>query len=106
MAIDPGSTRNHGVRPITPSEMAGSRGADGRGVDLPETTFRNPGPTENLRGIEPNTSLNDASVLDEPIIEVNVAGEAPPRGEVFEVPDASGITTFGGGIGSLETGDT
>ena len=47
--------RNHGVSPVP--EQYGSRGMDGKGVYLPETTYENPGPTANIRGIEPNTNM-------------------------------------------------
>lgn len=97
MAIDPTSTRDHGVRPLTESEMAGTRGKDGRGVNLPTATNTNPGPTETLRGIEPNTSIDAPSVLGEPMLDINVAGEAPPRGEPFDTGDNSDTFTAGPG---------
>ena len=56
MAVE--DMRNHGVRPLTPSDIEGSRGQDGRGVNLPTSTYENPGPTPNIRGIEPNTNLD------------------------------------------------
>ncbi len=85
--IDPEARRAEHVRPVTEAEMAGSRGADGRGVDLPKATYNNPGPTANLRGIEPNTDREAASNYGEPMIQTVTAGEAPPRGPAFDAPD-------------------
>lgn len=42
-------------KPVPQSELEGSRGGDGNGVILPTVGYKNPGPTENLRGVEPNT---------------------------------------------------
>ena len=103
MAVDPAGRRQEGVRAITQSELEGSRGKDGRAVNLPLSTNTNPGPTAHLRGIEPNTGKAEGSNVGDPMIEVNVIGEAPPRGEVFMAPDASGITEFGGGHGDVGT---
>lgn len=47
--------RAEGVRDLTAEEMAGSRGADGRGVVLPTSPIGNPGPTTD-RGVEANTA--------------------------------------------------
>lgn len=103
MAVDAAGRRQEGVRGITPSEMAGSRGKDGTAVNLPLATNTNPGPTEHLRGIEPNTGKAEGANVGDPMIQVDVAGEAPPRGEVFMAPDASGIVEFGGGVGDVGT---
>jgi hypothetical protein len=67
------------------SDLEGSRGQDGRGVNLPETTAGNPGPTDNLRGIEPNTSIDAPSQFGEPVITQTLGSEVP-RGEVFNAP--------------------
>ena len=103
MALDPTTNREHGVHTITPSEMAGTRGKDGRAVNLPLSTNTNPGPTEHLRGIEANTGKAEGANVGDPMIDTTVGMEAPPRGEVFMAPDASGIVEFGGGIGDVGT---
>ena len=79
--------RNHGVRPLTTEETMGSVGMDGRGVNLPTSTYENPGPTANIRGIEPNTDLMSGRM--DPEIQVNVAGEMPVSAVLsppFQVP--------------------
>ena len=90
MAIN--DMRDHGVRPLTPSDVAGSVGMDGRGVNLPTSTYDNPGPTSNIRGIEPNTDLMSGRM--DPTYQVNVAGELPVSAVLsppFQVPqDALG----------------
>lgn len=103
MALDPMTNRQHGVRDATASEMAGSRGKDGRAVNLPLSTNTNPGPTEHLRGIETNTDLHAAANLGEPMIQVDVAGGPEPSSEKFMAPDASGITEFGGNVADVGT---
>jgi hypothetical protein len=54
-------------------------------VNLPETGASNPGPTDNLRGIEPNTSIDAPSQFGEPEI-YQTFGSEVPRGEVFNAP--------------------
>jgi hypothetical protein len=68
--------RAEGVSPLSPADLEGSRGADGRGVNLPKATYENPGPTANLRGIEANTNWGWDST-GEPMIQVMVGGEMP-----------------------------
>ena len=85
MALDAEARRAVGVRPLSSTDIEGSRGADGRGVVLPETSATNPGPTDNLRGIEPNTSIDWAGNTTEPEI-YQTFGSEVPRGEVFNAP--------------------
>ena len=87
MSLDPQGRRADGVRPISPSELSGSRGADGDGVVLPTTTYQNPGPTPNMRGIEPNTALMGSTTTPEA---TQTFGAEVPRGEVWQAPDSSG----------------
>jgi hypothetical protein len=66
--------------------MAGSRGrSDGGdtygGVNLPTATYENPGPTANLRGVEPNTNWDRSPNESEPII-TQTFGSEVPRGPV------------------------
>lgn len=93
MALNPQARRAEGVSPLTTSDLEGSRGIDGTSVNLPTSTYRNPGPTPNLRGIEPNTSLTDASNFGEPVI-TSTFGSEVPRGEVFDAPDSSGMNAL------------
>lgn len=77
--------RDHGVSPLP--QQVGSRGMDGQGVNLPTSTYENPGPTENIRGIEANTDLMSGRMAPE--IMVNVAGELPVSAVLsppFQVP--------------------
>ena len=87
MSLDPQVRRADGVRPISPSELSGSRGADGDGVILPTTTYQNPGPTPNMRGVEPNTALMGSTTTPEV---TQTFGAEVPRGEVWQAPDSSG----------------
>jgi hypothetical protein len=80
--------REHGVRPLTAEDVAGSVGMDGKGVNLPTSTYENPGPTSNIRGIEPNTNI-DAGMFP-PEYQVVVAGERPVASEPFQVPQDLG----------------
>ena len=95
MALNPESRRQEGVSQLTPNDMRGSVGSNGDGVELPTATYRNPGATPNLRGVEPNTGKSEGSNVGEPVIQTVTAGEAPPRGEVFHSPDSSGVDTIG-----------
>jgi hypothetical protein len=83
--MDLAAARQVGVSPLSPMDVEGSRGKDGYGVNLPETPSGNPGPTANLRGIEPNTSIDAPSQFGEPII-TQTFGSEVPRGEVFSAP--------------------
>ena len=94
MGLDPQARRQHGVSQLTEADRTGSRTQDGRGVNLPTSTYRNPGPTENLRGIEPNTSLDRAGNETEPEF-TQTFGSEVPRGEVFNAPDDSGRLCVG-----------
>jgi hypothetical protein len=85
MAIDMQGARQVGVSPLSPMDVEGSRGQDGYGVNLPETGASNPGPTDNLRGIEPNTSIDAPSQFGEPEI-YQTFGSEVPRGEVWHAP--------------------
>ena len=83
MALNMEGRRSDGVRAITSAEMAGSRGRpDGgdtySGVNLPVATYENPGPTPNLRGIEPNTSW-DRSGNEGPYEVTQTFGSEVPR---------------------------
>ncbi len=84
MAIGP-EARNHGVSPMPP--QTGSRGMDGKGVHLPESTYENPGPTSNIRGIEPNTDWGWASTA--PVVPVVDTIEGYTRDEPFIAPQDS-----------------
>lgn len=95
MAINPEARRQEGVSPITSADRVGSGGKNGNGVELPTATYRNPGATPNLRGVEANTGKSEGSNVGEPMIQTVTAGEAPPRGEVFNTPDASGLVHGG-----------
>lgn len=103
MALDPSTRRQDGVSSLSESDLQGSRGGDGRGVNLPVTTYRNPGPTENLRGIEPNTALAGSSNLGDPVIE---ATPEVPISEPFQMPDSSGLNAVGPGDPSWGTADS
>lgn len=83
--MDLAAARQVGVSPLSPMDVEGSRGKDGYGVNLPETSATNPGPTDNLRGIEPNTSIDAPSQFGEPVI-TQTFGSEVPRGEVFNAP--------------------
>ena len=96
MAIDPKARRAVGTTPMDMSVLIGSRGDGGRGVKLPTSTYKNPGPTDNIRGIEPNTDLHDASNF-EPAFTTQTFGSEVPRGEVFNAPDDSGKLASGTG---------
>ena len=87
MSLDPQDRRADGVRPISPSELSGSRGADGDGVVLPVTTYRNPGATPNLRGVEANTALTGSTTTPEV---TQTFGPEVPRSAVWQAPDSSG----------------
>ena len=89
MAIDPAARRAEGVSPLPDSVRTGARGKDGKGVNLPEASYRNPCPTENLRGVEANTSLDAASNFAEPFT-TQTFGSEVPRGVPFDTPDSSG----------------
>jgi len=87
------------VRPLSSADLEGSRGKDGRGVNLPTSTYENAGPTPNIRGIEPNTNLHDASNF-EPAFTTQTFGPEVPRGETFDTPDSSGRLAGGEGMGT------
>ena len=95
MALNPAARRQEGVMPVPTSDYEGSRGKDGYGVNLPTSTYRNPGATPNLRGVEANTGKAEGSNVGEPMIQTVTAGEAPPRGVPFNTPDASGLVHGG-----------
>ena len=90
MALDPQARRAEGVSPISLADLEGSRGKDGYGVNLSTSTYTNPGPTANLRGIEANTNWEGSTT--EPMIDTSPAGEVP-RGEKFDTPDSSGLNS-------------
>jgi hypothetical protein len=102
--VDISEFRNHGVSPLPPQE--GSRGSDGKGVNLPKSTYQNPGPTENIRGIEPNTNMGAG--LSEPEVQTETV-EGYTRDAPFDAPDDSRGDTTGegdptwGGPGSAAT---
>jgi hypothetical protein len=81
---------------MDPADLIGSRGADGKGVKLPTSTYANPGPTTNIRGIEPNTGLHDASNFAEPET-TQTFGSEVPRGTPFDTGDSSGKLASGPG---------
>ena len=58
-------------------------------VDEPNT-YRNPGPTPNLRDIGPNTAFSGPGNTAEPEIDSEPAGPVP-RGVPFDTPDSSGL---------------
>lgn len=90
MAVNPEERRQAGISQMTAADMTGSRTKDGRGVNLPETTYQNPGPTANIRGIEANTNWGWESTA-EPMIQVSTGGEMPVSSPPFQVPmDAMG----------------
>jgi len=94
MAIDAASRRQDGVKPLSPQQ--GSGGYDGKGVNLPTSTYENPGPTENIRGIEPNTNWGWESteeVLGAPATVI----EGYTRDAPFDTPDDSLGDTVGPG---------
>jgi|ERR1035437_1289478 hypothetical protein len=84
--------RNHGVSPLPAQE--GSRGADGKGVNLPKSTYQNPGPTENIRGIEPNTNMGAG--LSEPEVQTETV-EGYTRDAPFDAPFNAPSDTVGPG---------
>ena len=84
--------RNHGVSPLPPQE--GSRGSDGKGVNLPKSTYQNPGPTENIRGIEPNTNMGAG--LSEPEVQTETV-EGYTRDAPFDAPFNAPSDTVGPG---------
>ena len=88
MAVDPAARRQEGVSPIPQADLEGSRTHDGRGVNLPTSTYRNPGATPNLRGVEANTGKSEGSNIGEPMIDTEPAGPVP-RGVPFNTPDDS-----------------
>jgi hypothetical protein len=94
VVLDAQGRRQHGVSQLTSADLTGSRTQDGRGVNLPKSTYENPGPTPNLRGIEPNTSLDRAGNETEPEWIEYFPSEVP-RGEVFNAPDDSGRLCVG-----------
>jgi hypothetical protein len=83
--MDLSEYRNHGVSPL--GDVEGTGGYDGKGVNLPTSTYENPGPTANIRGIEPNTNWDSGTF--EPTYQVEVAGEMPVNvvlSPPFQVP--------------------
>ncbi len=58
--MEAGRGRVSDCPPVPAVLMEGSRGGDGNGVLLPTVGYRNPGATENMRGVEPNTGKQDA----------------------------------------------
>ena len=109
MVLDAQARRAVGVSPMSAADMTGSRTKDGRGVNLPETSSGNPGPTANLRGIEPNTSIDWAGNTTDPEIQVNVAGELPVSAVLsppFDTPDSSGLDTDGDSPEGWQTYDS
>ena len=105
MAIDMQGARQVGVSPLSPMDVEGSRGKDGYGVNLPETSATNPGPTDNLRGIEPNTSIDAPSQFGEPEI-YQTFGSEVPRGEVFNAPQDQQGDVDGDSPGGWQTYDS
>jgi hypothetical protein len=97
VALNPESRRTEGVRPLSAADLAGSRGKDGKGVNLPTSTYENPGPTPNMRGIEANTEREGST---EPAFTTQTFGSEVPRGEVFDTPDSSNRLSGGSGEGS------
>ena len=94
MALDPEARRAEGVSQISASDLQGSRGKDGVGWALPTATAGNPGPTPNLRGIEPNTGKSEGSNVGEPVI-TQTFGSEVPRGEVTQLPWNATINVVG-----------
>ena len=84
--------RAEGVSALTQEQMDGSVGQDGRGWNLPTASASNPGPTSDLRGIEPNTGKSEGSNIAEPIW-TQTFGSEVPRGPEFNSPDSSGMAT-------------
>lgn len=89
MDLNPMARRAEGVSQLSSADLEGSVGKDGTGVNLPTATYNNPGPTANLRGIEPNTSWDRNGNDGEPVI-TQTFGSEVPRGEVFHAPDVLG----------------
>lgn len=96
MAVDPAGRRQDGVRALTAEETRGSGASQGY-VNLPESTYRNPGPTPNLRGIEPNTGKSEGSNVGDPLVFTTPAGEfdTNQRSAPFNTPDSSGVNAAG-----------
>lgn len=100
MALDPQARRAEGVSQLTSADLEGSRTNDGTGVNLPTATYNNPGPTANLRGIEPNTNW-DGSTTEPMIVTNTIDGytrDAPfvsPKDSLGDVegPASDGWTT-------------
>ena len=92
MALNPQARREDGVNKLESKYSEGSRGTNGDGVNLPTSTYRNPGATPNLRGVEANTGKAEGSNIGEPEV-IQVFGSEVPRGEVFHAPYVAGITT-------------
>lgn len=103
MALDPQARRAEGVEQISPADLEGSRGKDGYGVNLPTSTYTNPGPTANLRGIEANTNWGGST--SDPLIDVDTAGESAHAPRVA-LPDSSGRNAVGPGDPSWGTADS
>ena len=103
MALDPQARRAEGVSPISTADLEGSRGKDGYGVNLPKSSYTNPGPTANIRGIEANTNWGGSTT--EPVIDTSPAGEVP-RGEKFDTSDSSGLNAAGGTEEKWDTVDS
>ncbi len=100
MAIDMARERGEGVMPLPANADAGTPGPQQNGssagreanfpiVDEPNT-YRNPGPTPNLRGIEANTAKSGPGNTADPVYDTEPAGPVP-RGVPFDTPDASGL---------------
>lgn len=98
MALDPMARRAEGVSQLTQSEMDGSVGHDGKGWNLPTASAGNPGPTSDLRGVEPNTGKSEGSNVSDPEM-TQTFGSEVPRGPEFMSPDSSGMAS------THETGD-
>jgi hypothetical protein len=84
--------RQEGVESLDPAYLKGSRGNNGDGVDLPTSTYRNPGATPNLRGVEANTGKAEGSNIGEPVM-TQTFGSEVPRGEVFHATYEAGNVT-------------
>ena len=105
MSIDPKARRAEGVSPMDPADLIGSRGADGRGVKLPTSTYENPGPTPNIRGIEPNTERLAPSNFADPET-TQTFGSEVPRGTPFDTGDSSGKLASGTGDHPWKSADS
>lgn len=96
MALNPERIRAEGVAQLTAADLSGSVGADGRGVNLPEATYSNPGATPNLRGVEANTALTGSSIIGEPMIQDDVV-QGYTRPAPWSAPDNSNVAAVGPG---------